>query len=334
MPSRAGVAVSVVARRRDGGQALTEYGTTLVGMRLRSELLESRIEAKHDQIFYINIKSESPFPFDPREVGDGIPERSSNAGPNKELSRSAKYPPFDLKVSVFINGREEKECETILYLNQEDSRYKPDGATMRGRPVEGEGGRTDSCYWIFSDLGIDELMDSLHVRAVEQDSMSNLANEFKSSVSTQLKPGKIEVQVARVYTVSMIPGGQSRRHGGVDEAVSGTNNGPDVTHTMVLGAPRATETEYYYVDWFPYKKKEGSHVRFCFLYMDRLRLVRFGYCFPTGLPTLTGRITVPDRSTHDASARKRLGEDIDSYNDHNATLKRSRVQLHEDGTGF
>jgi hypothetical protein len=350
MPKRLGIDVSVTDTNDN---ALIEYGLQKDRRFKDRSRVSTFIEAKNGVQFLIRVKVDNPFKFeeaiDPvarlaavvaKQVQgehDTRTKRFDNNRPvEEELKTLPGQPPaftkvpFDLMVSVFIDGREKPECRQMIYLDPKHPRYNS-RCVLKGRWVDAgdassRDGRAGLLQWVFSDRGIDHILELLDVKKViegpadadttEVEALCDVMGEdvFKNSEDRHMKAGQIEIRLRRVISIDSSPVDQTFKayhYAGSDEKPREIDD--DCTHTTSF-MPKTTpgngsKIETFalrHVAWDYYKKHEDFWASFVFNYMARYKLVNLGVCEPDGKRTLMSRTQRPEPDTSSKRGKRRV----------------------------
>lgn len=356
MPKRLGIDVNIIDTNDN---ALIEY-------RQRSDRrftsnrsrVSTFIEAKNSVQFLVRVKVDNPFNFEeildpvtkfaaavkegqkpapqvPNEYNTRTKHFDNNRPAEEEINTLLSRPPavskvpFDLMVSVFIDGREKPECRQMIYLDPKHPRYSH-RCVLKGRWVDpgdasSRDGRAGLLQWVFLDRGIDYILDQLDVKKVVEKPSDTATAEiediceglngdvFGSSEENHMKAGQIEVRFRRVISIESNPVDQkfyAYHYAGSDEKPR--EIGDDCTHTTSF-MPKTTsnqvsEIETFalrHVAWNYYKRNEDFWATFIFNYTARYKLVNMGLSEADGKPTLQSRIQRPEPESSIMQGKKR-----------------------------
>ena len=258
-------------------------------------------------------------------------------------ANSAVHVPFDLMVSVYIDGYEKPEARQIIYLDQSHPKFSKEGYTFKGRWISSttSSAKDKESYieirnWIFRSvpLSVDDLTSRMAicsttddqapvVRSDEEQALEDLTKQLtqnKVNANAEPKPGQIEVRIRRIITGEAVSGVpfKAYHYAGSDEAVKPSDS--DIkggcTHTTQHrpelddeGKPKPLKLNT--VSWKHFKNGEDFYAKFVFSYMDRTKLVKLGLCDENGTPTTAEKCRTPqlDSVLTPSKLRKRKEDD-------------------------
>ncbi len=356
MPKRRGIDVHVTDTKSN---AFTEYGLQS-DRRFTSDKsrVSTFIEAKTGVQFLIEVTVDNPFMFDEdldpvarlaaavqgqlpasqaqKEHNTRTKHFDANRPTEEEVRGCVGVPPavtkvpFDLMVSVFIDGHAKPECRQMIYLDPSHPRYHS-RCVLKGRWVDpgdaaSRRGKAGLLQWVFADRGIDHLLEQLDVNRTLDQASTNLdeadieavrdrlgEDMFEDREDKRMKAGQIEVCLRRVISIEDGSGDQKFRpyhFAGSDEKPREV--GDDCTHTTSF-VPKASSTgpskietfALRHVPWAFYKNGEDFWQKFVFNYTARHKLVNLGLSGADGKPTLMGRMQQPEPGPSSKRGKKR-----------------------------
>lgn len=355
MPKRLGVEVNVTDTHHN---AFIEYSVRR-DKRFTGKMVSTFIEAKNGVQFLIQVTVGNPFKFKEdlnpvakfganlNEKRAPVPQVSSthntrtkhfddNRPVEEELggllieSSAGSTVPFDLMVSVFIDGRAKPECRQMIYLDHNHPRYNA-RCVLKGRWVDAgdasaRDGKAGLLQWIFSDRGVDHILGQLDVKEVLDKADTDLDEaQFKAMCDNvgqglledpedkMIKVGQIEVRLRRVVvqdTSDVEQKFKAYHYAGCDEKPRDLDD--DCTHTTSfipktasVGPGKIETFALRHVAWAHYKKGEDFWTKFIFHYTARHKLVNFKLSEPDGTPTLKGRMQAPEPDPSSKRGKKR-----------------------------
>ena len=338
MPKRLGIDVNVTDCQNN---PFIEYGQQS-DRRFTTDKsrVSTFIEAKNGAQFRIRVTVDNPFKF--QETLDPVARlaaalNSDGNRPAEEELRSftgvtpaITKVPFDLMVSVFIDGRAKPECRQMIYLDPKHPRYNSH-CILKGRWVDpgdasSRDGKAGLLQWVFSDRGINHILEQLDVNKVLSKTSTNLDEADFEAMREKLgedlledpkdqhmKAGQIEVRIRRVICMEGDPVDQKFKayhYAGSDENPRDMDD--DCTHTTSF-LPKTTSTgsakietfALRHVAWAYYKNGEDFWQKFIFNYTARHKLVNFGLSGLDGKPTLMARTCLPEPEPSSKRGKKR-----------------------------
>jgi hypothetical protein len=319
------------------------------------------IEAKNDHQFFIQVTVDNPFKFEEdlapldQMTASILGEQSNQAStpmPRKEYNTRTKHfddsrpaeeeiggvliepavnskVPFDLMVSVFIDGRAKPECRQMIYLDHKHPRYNS-RCVLKGRWVDaGEAssrdGKAGLLQWVFTDRGVDHIMEQMDVKKVlgkadtdvREAEFKDVCDDvgegiFEDTEDKIMKVGEIEVRLRRVVVQESGAVEQKFRayhYADYDEKPRDLDD--SCTHTTsflpktAAGQGKIETFALRHVAWNHYKKGEEFLVRMGFKYTARHKLVNLQLSELDGTPTLKGRIVAPELDPSNKRGKKR-----------------------------
>lgn len=357
MPKRLGVNVNVIDTSNN---ALIEYGLQsdrrFTGDKSK---VSTFIEAKNGIQFLIRLIVDNPFKFeedlDPvarlaaalgqqqapapqvrsehntrtKHFDDNRPAEEKLSGLLIEPAAVSQIP-FDLMVSVFIDGRAKPECRQMIYLDHNHPRYNAH-CVLKGRWIDpgiasSHDGKAGLLQWVFSDRGIDHILGQLDVKKVLDKASTDVREAqfqaicddvgegiFEDLKDKKMKAGQIEVRLRRVVTLESDPVDQKFKayhYAGNDEKPRRIDD--DCTHTTSF-MPKTASAEggkietfaLRHVAWAYYKKGEDFWAKFVFNYTARHKLVNLGLSDPDGKPARGGRAQQAEPDPSSRRGKKR-----------------------------
>lgn len=356
MPKRHGVEVNVTDTRNN---AFVEYGIQSDG-RFTGEKsrVSTFIEAKNGTQFFIRVTVDNPFkfeedldpierlaasvvqkPYPARQVQSQHNTRTKHFDDNRPAEEElkgglSKRPttskvPFDLMVSVYIDGRAKPECRQMIYLDHTHPDYNP-CCVLKGRWVDpgdaSQDGRAGLLQWVFSDRGIDHILGQLDVKKVlgkadtdvGEAQFQALCEDVGDGILEEpeektMKAGQIEVRLRRVITQGSNDVEQKFKayhYAGSDEKPRQIDDG--CTHTTSFmprtapaGEGKIETFALRHVAWNFYKKGENFWAKFIFNYTARHKLVNMRLSEPDGKPVLRGRPNAAEADSASKRGKKR-----------------------------
>lgn len=357
MPKRLGVEVNVTDTHHN---TFTEYSLQpnrrFTGKRPN---FETFIEAKNGIQFLIQVTVDNPFKFEEdltpvakfgatinkqeapvRQVTSEHNTRTKHFDDNRPAEEelgglliepsAASTVPFDLMVSIFIDGRAKPECRQMIYLDHKHPRYDA-RCVLKGRWVDvgdasSRDGKAGLLQWVFSDRGVDHILGQLNVKKVldkadtdvREAQFKTICGDFGEGLFEDpedkiMKVGQIEVRVRRVVvqeSENVEQKFKAYHYAGCDEKPRDIHD--DCTHTTSFmpktapAGPGKIETfALRHVAWAYYKKGEDFWSKFIFNYTARHKLVNLGLSRPDGTLALRRRMQPAEPDPSSKRGKKR-----------------------------
>jgi hypothetical protein len=200
----------------------------------------------------VKIKEESEDDYDTKPF---LPVKQSNP-------RHPDAPPYDLLASIYLDGREKPERQSIIYLDPYDLDYADSSEgeiKMSTRLYQSRDGQMRELSWVFQDVGIEAMFDKLQLGGEDSNRMGQDEEDLvKAMNSTNLqdasdfqkerrKPGQIVVTIERIVTVAKYRDPQFRPSHTEDEMMDVSMEGADktITHTAGYVVPFLNKLPHY-----------------------------------------------------------------------------------------
>jgi len=208
------------------------------------------------------------------------------AAPNSEESTmDFDQRPIALMATLHVDGREQAEKETYIYLSDDrldDQDYRMP-TRMNGRAVRARDGSLQRCIWSSKAAGIETIFERMDLRDAVENGIEEVSKDLSDltarfAEADETKAGQIKVTIQRIR----LAGVEDYDEGGSElpsleaqtASKAGASNSMDLDHTVETSTVPVTRVRGLARTWNPIVPAEDPYATFIFYYRSKDALAK------------------------------------------------------------
>lgn len=211
---------------------------------------------------------------------------ASTIAPDSEAAAShVDQGPIAFMATLHIDGREEAEKETYVYLSDDrlDDRDYRAPTRMNSRVVRTRDGSLQRCTWSFEATGVTTMFERMDLRDSVEKGAGEISKDLsnltaKSGEADETKAGQIKVTIQRIRLAGVEDYDEQGGDLPVLEAQiarkAGASSSLDLDHTVQTSVEAVKSVHGRARTWNPIVPAEGPYATFIFYYRSKDALAR------------------------------------------------------------